>query len=246
MGKFGVLFVALLLLGTARCYGASIDIAGLPVVGAQPAPAAPAYVTSMGTPAAVTLPEMDLSRWFSTEAPESGAPADTYDPAFWAEVEAFFAASRTPAGWAEACKKASDAAGADRATKSEIGALACSANPAVPPVQRFAVQVLGARAALALWIRGTPGSSQGAVSGRQGEARLMCSVDVIAREGGAGSAYEQACTKALDTSYLTGDPAATFAALGEAFSLIAAEIAVRDPKTASEPAYYATAGESTP
>lgn len=246
MGKIGILFVALLLLGTARCYGASLDLSGVPVLGAQPVASTPAYVSAMGTPAAVTFPEMDLSKWFTAEAPESGAPADEYDPGFWAEVDAFFAASRTPAGWSEACKKASDAAGADRATKPETGALACSANPAVTPVQHFAAQVLGARAALALWVRGVPGYSQGSVSGRQGEIRLMCSVAVIAREGGADSAYEQACTRALDTSYITGNPAATFAALGEAYSLVAAEIATRDPKTASEPAYYPAAEEAAP
>lgn len=245
MGKIGIVLVALMLLGAARCYSANLDLSGLPVVGSTPAVVTPAHVASIGTPAAVTLPEIDFTKWFSAEGAE-GAPADTYNPTTWSQVDAFFAASRTQAGWTEACKKAAEAAGAGRAANPEIGALACSADPAVTLVQRFAVQILGARTEVALWIRGVPGHSQGGISGRQGEIRLMCAVDVISREGGADSVYAQACAKALDTSYLAGDPAATFAALGEAYSLVAAEIAARDPEVASEPAYYPTAAETAP
>lgn len=242
MGKIGLFFVALALLGAARCYNSDMDTSGLPIIGAKASAKAPAYVSAMGTPAAVTLPEIDFTKWFSQEAAE-GVPADAYSPTTWGQVDAFFAVARTQAGWTEACKKATEAAGAERATKPEIGALACSSDPAVTPIQRFAVQILGVRAEVALWIRGVPGHGRGGVSGRQGELRLMCAVDVIAREGGADSAYARACTLALDTSYTTGDNKATFDALGQAYTLVATEIASRDPKTAAEPAYYATASE---
>lgn len=245
MGKIGIFFVALMLLGVARCYSANLDVSGLPPGGGSPAAVAPAYSASIGTPAAVTLPEIDFAKWFSPEGAE-GVRADPYNSTAWSQVDAFFAASRTQAGWTGACKKAAEAAGADRSAKPEIGALACSADPAVTPIQRFAVQVLGARAEVALWIRGVPGHGQGGVSGRQGEIRLMCAIDVIAREGGADSVYAQACAKALDTSYLSGDPAVTFTALGEAYMLVAAEIVARDPGVASEPAYYPTAAEKAP
>ncbi len=241
MGKSGIFLVALMMLGTVKCYGA--DLASLPFVASKAAPPpAPAYVAAIGTPAAISLPEIDFKKWFTGET-TADAPIDPYSPAQWQEVDAFFAVARTQAGWTEACKKASAAAGADRAANAEVGVLACSADPAVTPIQQFAVQILGTRAEVALWIRGVPGHSIGGISGRQGALRLACAVDVITREGGADSAYAQACKLALATAYAAGDGKATFDALGEAYKLVATEVAKRDPKTASEPAYFPTGGE---
>ena len=83
-----------------------------------------------------------------------------------------------------------------------------------------------------------PGHSLGGVQARQGELRLMCAIDVIAREGGPDSTYAQACGLALDASYGSGDAPATFDALGQAYGLAAADIAARDTTTESEPAFY--------
>ena len=239
MGKFGILLVALMMVGTVKCYGA--DLSGLPFVTSKAAPVpAPAYVAAIGTPAAIQLPEIDFTKWFTVEA-----TADPYNVTTWQQVDTFVAVAHTQAGWTEACKKAASAAGADRATNAEVGVLACSADPSVTPIQQFAVQILGTRAEVALWIRGVPGHSVGGIAGRQGELRLACAVDVIARQGGADSAYAQACKLALATAYVTGDGKATFDALGEAYKLVATEVAKRDPKIASEPAYFPTGGEKT-
>jgi len=241
VGKLGVFLVALMMMGTVKCYGA--DLSSLPFVTTRAAPpSAPAYVAAISTPAAVQLPEIDFTKWFTAEA-TADAPADAYHVTTWQQVDSFVAVARTQAGWTEACKKAAAAAGAGRATNAEVGILACSADPSVTPIQQFAVGILGTRAEVALWIRGVPGHSVGGIAGRQGELRLACAVDVIAREGGADSAYAQACKLALATAYVTGDGKATFDALGEAYKLVAAEVAKRDPKIASEPAYFPTGGE---
>jgi len=239
--------VALALLFSARCYNADLvgALSGLPVVGPMvsgPPPPVPSYVTALGTPAAVKLPDADLSKWFTADS-----AADPYDPAKWSVVSQFLANAGDQAGWTQVCKKAAEAAGADRAAKPELGALACSADPSVTRLQQLAVQVLETQAAVALWIKGAPGGTLGAIQGHQGEIRILCSVDTAARQG-ADSPFAQACAKALDTSYATAnDGKTTFTALGDAYKLVAAEIAKRDPKVAQEPGYYgAAAATKTP
>ncbi len=234
MGKFAILGVAGLLLLLARTYAnTNWDDLRIPFVPGDPAPSTPASVGNIGSIAEVKLPETDFAKWFPVEP-----PADPYGSAHWLEVDAYFAAARTPTGWSDACKKAGAAAGADRTAKPELGALGCSDDASLAQVQRFALQLLGIRAETALWIRGVPGHSNAGIQGRQGEARLMCSNDVIAREGGEASPFALACEKALDQSYMAGNGSATFAALGEAFTLIAAEIARRDPTIDPEPASF--------
>lgn len=238
MGKFVILLVALALLGTARLYASDLDGASIPFLSKGASAKTPAYVTAMGTPAAeAALPEIDFATWFTPDP-----AADPYDVPTWQSVDAFYTAAQSQAGWTEVCKKAGAAAGADRAANQAAGALACSDIPGVTLVQKFVLDVMGTRAALALWIRGAPGAGLHAVEGRQGEVRLMCAIDVIAREGGTGSPYAEACAKALNTAYLAGDTKATFDSLGEAYTLVAAEIARRDPTVDPEPGYYTTAG----
>ena len=232
--------VALALLGSAKCYNADLaaSLAGVPVVGAMvsPPPAVPAYVNAIGTEAPSSLPSSDLKTWFPTDT-----TADPYDPTMWTAVRDFLANTGTQAGFSEACKKATDAAGGDRSASPALGALACSADPSVTALQAFPLAILAIRAEVALWVKGAPGSSIGAIQARQSELRLLCTTDTHLRLGGPTGPFGDACTKALDTSYLTGDAAATFTATGDAYTAVAAEIAKRDPKTAAAPTYFGDA-----
>ncbi len=239
--KLTVGFLCALLLGVVGLYGMDFS-GGIPFLSPAPVPTTPAYVETIATPAPVTLPDVDMSTWFvDPVAADDGSAADPYAPTIWEQVQAFVDESQTPGGWTEACAVASTAAGSDRTADPNIGALACSDMAAVTETQQFAAMVLGARAEVALWIRGVPGHSLGGVQARQGELRLMCAIDVIAREGGPDSTYAQACGLALDASYASGDAPATFDALGQAYGLAAADIAARDTTTESEPAFYTVA-----
>lgn len=115
------------------------------------------------------------------------------------------------------------------------------ADASVTALQPFATGILARRAEVALWIKGAPGSSLGAIQGRQGELRLLCSPETLGRLGGEAGPFGQACAKGLDVSYLTGDGAATFAAMGDAYTLVAAELAKRDPKTVAAPVFFGDA-----
>jgi hypothetical protein len=235
VGKIGILALALLLLGTSRCYAnTDWDNAKIPFLSGGGGTATPESVGAIGKPADAALPETDFAKWFSTDA-----TADPYDPAVWKAVDAFFASASTSAGWADACKKAGAVAGAERTARPEIGALACSDNANVTLIQRFALQLLGVRAEVALWVRGVPGHGTAGIEGRQGELRLMCAVDVVGREGGTASPFAEACTKSLDQSYRAGGAASTFIALGQAYAVVAAEIARRDPTVDAEPVTFA-------
>lgn len=241
MGKFALLGVAALLFLMAPLYSADCAgaLGGLPVVGAMvsPPPPTPKYANSIGKAAPASLPDSDMKKWF---APAADGSTEPYVVDTWRAIAAFAANAGTKDGWTEACKKATSAAGADRAAEPLLGALACSADGTVTALQRFAVHILAMRAQAALFLRGVPGSSLAAIQARQGEIRLDCAVDLVARLGGPTSASGQACAKALQTAYLAGDPPATFTALGEAYSAVASEIAKRDPKTAQEPSYFDT------
>ena len=218
-----------------RCYteGAPGIVDSFIPTGAAAAPAPD--VSMIGTPAAVTLPETDLKTWFAADA------IDPYAPVTWSAIAAYMAAAGTRAGWTEVCKKGTEAAGGERSADPALGAFACSDDPSVAPIQRFAVQLLAMRAEVALTIRTVPGHGIAGISGRQGQIRLACGVETVAAQGGAASAYGQACASALETAYLAGDPAATFTTLGAAYDALAAEIATRSPKTAPEPAWFETA-----
>lgn len=232
--------VVLALFATFRCYNADLvtSLSGVPVVGAMisPPPVTPKYVSAMGTPAATKLPDTDLKKWFPTDA-----TTDPLDPAMWSTIRDFLSNTGTQAGWIEACKVASTAAGADRTTTPSIGALACSADASVTALQPFATAILAERAEVALWIKGAPSGSLGAIQGRQGELRLLCSPETLGRLGGDSSPFGQACAKGLDVAYLRGDGAATFAAMGDAYTLVAVELAKRDPKTAAAPVFFGDA-----
>lgn len=245
MAKIPYVLAVLGLLLSARCYDADLvgALSGLPVVGAMVSPPAPtpAYVNAIGTPAPVKLPDADPAKWFT-----AGANADPHDPSMWTQVQQYLANAATPAGWTEVCKKMSTAAGSDRLAKPEVGALACSADATVTGMQQLAVRLLQGEAAVALWIKGAPGGSIGAIQGIQGEIRLQCGVDAVSRQG-ADSPFAQACTKALDAAYATAnDGKTTFTALADAFKLVAGEIAKRDPKVAQEPAYFGATAAKTP
>ena len=236
MGKAVFALILVMFLGTARCYNADFagTAAGLPIVGAmvQPQATTPAYVKAIGTAAPARLPAADLSKWFPANA------TDPYDPVMWQSVRDVLAFTGTQDGFTQVCKLATTAAGANRTAHPGVGALACSADPSVTGEQPFAVKLLQARAELALWVKGAPGSSVHAIGGVQGEIAVLCGGDAIARNGGATSPFGQACAKAADTAYLNGDAKTTFTALGDAFTLIAGDIAAKDPKVAAQPAFF--------
>jgi hypothetical protein len=238
MGKLGIFGLALLMLLTARCYGADYEAAlsGLPVVGPMISPPAPVptYVNAIGTPVAATLPESDMKSWFAPPADPQALP----DIDTWRAIGAAAGTSGTKDGWAAVCKKASETTGEDRAAEPLLGALACSGNGTVTALQRFAVGILAMQAETALYWRGVPGASVAAIQSRQGELRLACAVDVVARQGGAAGVFAAACASVLETAYLAGDAPATYAALTAAYGTVAAEIARLDPKTAAEPSYF--------
>ena len=238
MGKYLTLLLGFVLLSTARCYGADLEasLGGLPIVGPMVAPAAaePAYIATIGTPAPAAPPETDLALFFPAES------TDPYDVARWSTVRSFLAASHTQSGWTEVCKKAAEAAGADRAAKPQLGALACSNDGSVTAMQQFAARVLEAQASLALYIKAAPGAGQSAVQGVQGELRVICTTGILGRQGGADSPWGLACAAALDTAYLAGDAPATFAKLGEAYASGAALLAAADATIDDAPGYFAT------
>ena len=236
VGKIGLVLVVLALVNTARCYNADLarSLAAAPIVGPMIDPPAktPAYVSVVGTPAASALPETDFATWFPAEPAK-----DAYDPVVWKAIQGYMAHAGTQAGWTEVCKKISGAAGSDRSASPALGALACSDDGTVTEFQQFAAEVLATRAALALWVKGAPGGAVGGIQGRQGKIRILCSTTVLARQG-AASPWGAACTRALDNSYLSGDGAASFAALGEAYTAAATEIAKLDPTVDAEPGYF--------
>ncbi len=194
----------------------------------------PAYVEDIGKAPGVNLPEADYKAWFAPDVER-----DPLDVATWTEVASFAAEARSEAGWAEACAAAGRAVTLGRVDEPLLGALGCSEDPSVTRVQQFALQLLDTQAHIALWIRGAPGFAIANVQARQGEVRLQCAVEVVAREGGEASPYAAACALAMDIAYLSGDGMATFEALGEAFALVADEIARRSPEIDPEPAFFA-------
>ncbi|MDZ7727492.1 MAG: hypothetical protein U5Q44_04455 [Dehalococcoidia bacterium] len=242
MTKVLIGVVALLLLATASCY--QLDVEDSPVAALLfPAPEAPEpeYADDIGTPADVELPQdIDFEGWF---LPEDERGPDVDEHARLTAMAAFHAEGQTTTGWAEVCPLASQATGDDRIANPEIGALACSDDPYVTLLQRFAVHLLGTQAHTALWMRGAPGYSVASIESRQAEMRLMCTVEVIARRGGEDSPYARACTLALDEAYQEGDAEATLEALDEAYGLLAEEIAAIDPTVAAEPAFYPGGGD---
>lgn len=242
MARLAILAVAFMMLGSARCYGADLaaSMAGIPIVGAmiEPPVPVPAYVADIGKPAPTALPESDPKTWLAASPATDGSAPDEYGVERWRDTAVVAEVGGTQAGWTEVCKKVSASAGAERTTDPNLGALACSANPTVTAIQRTALAMLGMRAHVALYVRGAPGAGLAAIEARQGELRVACAIDVIARQGDAGTPFRDACTKALATAYREGDAPATFDALGEAFAAVAAEIARIDPKTAADPAYF--------
>jgi hypothetical protein len=144
------------------------------------------------------------------------------------------------------CKKAGEAAGADRSAGPKLGALACSDDPTVTQFQQFAVHLLAAQASLALWMKGDVSASLSAIQGRQSELRVLCETSIVARQGAADTPWSQACTKAVDASYLSGDGPATFTALGDAYGLVAEEIAKLDATIDAQPGYFGASATHTP
>lgn len=240
MAKYLVLVVVLLMAGAALASTLRVEqVEANPLVALvfPPGSAAPPdYVDSIGNAAPVDSPDANYETWFAAD--DAGAERDPLDLATWQEVAAVAAVANTETGWAEVCDAAGDALALDRVDDPLLGALGCSDDPSVTRVQQFAVQILDTQAHLALWIRGAPGFSLASVQARQGEVRLQCAVEVVAREGGDGSPYAEACALAFDTAYLSGDGLATFEALAAAYALVAGEIAARDPDVDAEPAFF--------
>lgn len=236
VGKYVIFLVALLLAGTASCYDRDVEatLGGLPVVGAivVPKPAPPAYIATIGTPAANTLPETDVAAWFADE-PE----ADAYDVARWREVTAFVAVMGTPGGFTEACHAVNGAAGSDRAANAKLGALACSSDGSVTQLQQFAAGLLALQGEVALWYRGAPGSSIAAVHARQAAVRLSCDVGLAGRQG-LDSAFAGACAAVDPPVSTSSDLPAVFAAIAAAYDAVAAAIAELDPEIDPDPGFF--------
>ena len=235
MGRLGILATLLALITATRCYSANWDsaVAALPFT--QSAASAPASLASIGKSAAPSLPDSDFKKWFSTDP-----AADPYDPLVWADIASATATAGNQAGWAAVCAKVGAAAGSDRAANPALAALACSDAPAVTALQQFAVDVLAAQAAVALWIDHAPDASVPAIASRQAQVRLDCGTFILAAGASAGSPFSAACAKAADTAYLSGDGKTTFTALGDAYALVAGEIARQSPKVAQAPVYFDT------
>jgi len=233
---WGLLLLSLL--GTARCANADFAaaIGGMPFVGPMvvPQPTTPAYLEAIGTPAPAALPEVDFAVWFAEDPAPNAAASET-----WQQMDLVAVAGATESGWAEVCKKAGAAAGADRAAAPLPGALACSSDATVTQMQRFALELLGLRAAVGLWMRGDRPIA--AIQARQGQVRITCSAHVIARQGPGENPWTQACALALDGSYLAGDGPATLDAVIAAYVAAAGEIARLDPEVDAEPGYFGAA-----
>jgi hypothetical protein len=246
MGKFVVLGVAFALFGLLRLSTADLEHAQIPFLSAaQASSGLAASAQVMGTPAAVALPAADPASWFAAAVAE--ASSDPTDPAKWAAVRQFAAAASTVGGWAEACKKAGASAGTDRKAKPELGALACSEDPTVTTLQRFALQLLAAEADVALWLHGVSGSDDGGVAGRLAEIRHSCENELPSRLAGPESPYTAACAAVLAKTTLPGDANGLFTALGEGFALVAGDLAARDATIDPEPAKVADGtGTATP
>ena len=242
MGKFVLLGVAFALFGVLRLSTVDLEHTQIPFLSAAQAATGPAASTlAIGTPAAVTLPEADPATWFA--APTEGASTDPTDPVKWTAVRQFATAAGTPGGWAEACKKAGTTAGTDRNAKPELGALGCSSDATVTSLQRFAIQLLAGQAEVALWLHGVPGSDAGAVAGRLAEIRHACENELPSRQSGPESAYTVACAKGLAETTLPASGNALFTALGEAYALVANDLAARDVTIDAEPAVGAVSSK---
>lgn len=235
MARIGILATLLALITAARCYSANWDSAVAALTFTQVAASAPASLDSIGKSAAPSMPDADFTKWFSTDP-----AADPYDPRVWADIASVTATARNEAGWTAVCAKVGAAAGADRTLKPALGALGCSEAPAVTSLQQFAVDLLEVQAAVALWIDQAPDASVPGIASRQAKVRLDCTTLVQPLAASAGSPFTVACARAGDGAYLTGDAKTTFTALGDAYALVAAEIARQSPKVASTPAYFDT------
>jgi len=236
VGKVVTGAVAVLLFGTASCF--QLDVEDSPVAALVfPAPVtpAPAYVEAIGTPAAVSIPQADYATWFPDPA---DTEPETPGLAAWQEIAAFQSAASTAEAWADACAEVSSVTGDDRAAEPLLGALACSDDPSVTAIQRFNLLILGSRAHTALWMRGVPGFNTAGIEARLGQVRNACNGDIAGRDAADGSPFQQACALAGDSAYREGNGAATFEALGEAYAVMAAEIARRDPTVDPEAAFF--------
>lgn len=235
---WGLLLLSLF--GTARCANADFATAlgGVPFVGPMvvPQPTTPAYLEAIGTPAPATLPDLDFAVWFAADPAPNAAASET-----WQQMDLVAVAGTTTGSWAEICKKAGTASGADRAAAPLPGALACSTDATVTQMQRFALELLGLRAAVGLWMRGDRPIA--AIQARQGQVRLTCSTHVIARQGPGVNPWTQACALALDAAYLAGNGPATLDAVIAAYVAVAGEIARLDPEVDAEPGYFGAAAQ---
>lgn len=238
MGRILIFAVALLFAGVLRLSTADFDNVEIPFLGPGEA-ANPAFASAgaIGTPAAVALPGSDMSAWFVEAADGSETP--------WADIQEFAAAAGTPGGWAEACKAAGAVAGSDRAANPLLGALSCSDDVTVMGLQRFAIEILAAQAEVSLWTLGTAGHDSGAIAARLAVIRHSCANGLAARQAGAESAYAAACAMSLAATTLPGDAHALATALGEAYALVAADLAERDPTVDAGPPAMSTPAADT-
>lgn len=229
VGKFGYLALACALALPAVVY--ALDWGGLEFALPGPAGTPPAALTTLGTPAPPPAVPVDVAALFRSP----GEGSDPWSPAVWAPAAELLAGGGTPSGWTALCQAFAAAAGSDRAAAPLPGALACSGDASLLPLQRVAALVLEAKAQLLLWLRNAPGASATAVSARQAAIRLACAALPDAKT--PGSPIASACTAALDTAYLAGDTAGTLAQLEAAYRSLAEAIASRDPTVAPEPSF---------
>lgn len=228
MAKLGFALLAFLATLPAFLYGVEWGGLELPFLAPQATP--PAALASLGTPAPPPEPSAQVAAVF---APPEGR--DPLAPDLWRPTSSLLAAMGTPTGWAALCQAFTTATGPDRTVAPLPGALACSSDPSLLPVQRLAALLLDAKAQLALWLRGAPGSSLAAVTARQAAIRTACSLLPETRTPNSPAAL--ACAQALARDLTSQEPDASLAALDGAYATLADFIAARDPTTAAEPAF---------
>ena len=227
VAKLGFGFLASLLALVAIAW--QLDWEGLSLPSGRRALPVSAGVEALGTPAPLPDPSFDPAALF-----EAADGEDPLAPALWEPAVELLRAAGTEEGWTALCGKFAAAAGNDRTADPPTGALACSGDPALLPLQRLAALVLETKGHFALWLRHAPGGSRAAVEARQAEVRLHCAT---IGEAAADDRLRAACEGVLGASFAQPDEQEAVGALDSAYASLAEVIAERDPDVETAPAF---------
>ncbi len=227
VAKLGFGFLASLIALLALAWSVDWQRLSLPFGGAGvPANAA---IEALGTPAPAPNPSFDAAALFTPPEAE-----DPLAPELWGPAAELLRSAGTDEGWTALCSHFAAAAGGDRTAEPLAGALACSDDPGLLPLQRLAALVLETKAQLALWLRHAPGGSRAAVEARLGEVRLRCS---SLPEATSEERVRSSCEAALALPLAPPDESEAVAALDSAYASLAEVIAERDPDIETTPAF---------